>query len=58
MRREPGTGRRQVTADGNNLTAAIQRHEVNATMRALKKMWEERGDGTPFPGDIHGLPEP
>ena len=42
----------------DNLAATIQRHEVSATMRALKKMWEEHGDGTPFPGDIHDLPEP
>jgi hypothetical protein len=33
----------------DQLAKALQMHEINATMRALKKMWEEHGDGTQSP---------
>jgi len=41
----------------DELAKAVQIHQINTTMRALRNLWEEHGDGTPFPGDAHGLPE-
>jgi hypothetical protein len=49
------TEAQRTTAD--DLAKALRVHGINKTMLALKKMWDEQGDGTPFPGDIHGLPE-
>jgi integrase len=49
------TEAQRTTAD--DLAKALRVHGINKTMLALKKMWDEQGDGTPFPGDIHGMPE-
>lgn len=38
------------------LARALQTHDINITMQALRNLWQEHGDGTPFPGDVHGLP--
>jgi hypothetical protein len=43
------------------LAQALHKHGVSKVMLALRKPWEEYGDGTPFPadlGDLGDLPEP
>jgi integrase len=40
------------------LAQSLQQHGVSKVMLALRTLWEEHGDGTPFPAGLADLPEP
>lgn len=52
---QPTDEQRQLAAV---LAQSLHQHGTAKVMLALRKLWEEHGNGTPFPADLGGRPEP